>query len=202
MKTKQLLHLCEPVRFWIRVTGTAYPSSLSHSYTPHNPLTLKPHFVLNSIVHSQSCLQTCPISTVKMTCDGSPANLLWEVKSEGISSSTCFPKYDPFVVWNVLIQYGSSAGTNPWNSNPSTIYSPLTAFFHFLLISISLFLFFSLLPLSPSKFTDLFLWESVFSFLHPGNSFLVLKKKAAQSWHSSVTSAPSFNQKNFQEHQN
>lgn len=54
---------------------------------------------------------------------------------------------------------------------------------------------FLLLPFSPLKLTDLLLGG-----LHQGTSFLVLKKQAAQSWHSPVTSPPRFNQKTSQEH--
>lgn len=129
----------------------------------------------------------------------SSAKLLWKVRPETISASTCFPKLAPF----------KKQASPPFRNKTLEAANQKFCSFHFtafcfqlLLSLISHFLLlFSLLPLSfdPSLLwlAELFPWG-----LHQGTSFLVLKKQAAQSWHSPVMSPPSFNQKNFQERKN
>lgn len=133
----------------------------------------------------------------KIVC--SSANLLWKVRPETIYASTCFPKLAPFK---------KQASPPFWNK---TLEAANQKFCKFPLYS---FLFsassFTNLPLSPPFLPSPSLLRPLSPLtcrtfpwgLHQGTSFLVLKKQAAQSWHSPVMSPPSFNQKNFQERKN
>lgn len=126
----------------------------------------------------------------KIVC--SSAKLLWKVRPETISASTCFPKLTPFIK----------------GASPPCQYKILEAatqkFFSFyfaafcfqlslLLISIYLFLF-PIFP-SPSAHPSPQTYKTFPWGLHQGTDFLALKNQAAQSWHSPVVSPPSFNKK-------
>lgn len=121
----------------------------------------------------------------------SSAKLLWKVRPETTSTSTCFPKLTP----------SKKGATLPFQNKILEAATQILFSFHFAafcfqlplsLISLFLFSFSSHLPLSfsPSLPSDLqnFSKVSIRKLF-----FFFFKKQAAQSWHSPVMSPPRFN---------